>query len=174
MIKRPAKKVADAKGKGTSADVADAMGRHAGKGTSADVADYGFWLDDDPLNQTWYSALQIADREGDLAPLTALLRGKHPPTSTICFFLADFLERRHLIRRRGGQQVPAYDMSRYATLMLAVEDVRKRVGEGTKTEDALSGVAEKYSLSESTLAAAHGGRLGNLRRAERRLRRPAS
>ena len=116
---------------------------------------------DEPINE-WIAAVNFVDVCGDKEPLLKQLR---KTGETRDLLLADLLERHQLRRqrKRGGQSVPIYDLSRADwSLTMALNDMRNH---GASLEAA----ADRYKIDKRALKIASDGKRGSLRRAKERL-----
>jgi hypothetical protein len=79
----------------------------------------------------WQEAIKKAEVDGDTAKVIALLRSKTVELpQRIRDALAELLERRQLVRRKGAQRVPIFEMRAEHKFKIAAENVGKRMKEG--------------------------------------------
>jgi hypothetical protein len=132
--------------------VVQAVAKHApGEGVSHRVLDRSFWLDDkiDWPTTDLIEAVDHFELTGDTQPLLKQLGKMGAPGAV----LADLLTRHPLPRqrKRGGQQVPVYDLSATdAKLMMALDEMRYLV----RSPTAPGHRSQKPMTREAALAAA--------------------
>ena len=79
----------------------------------------------------WQEAIKKAKVDGDTAKVIALLRSKRVELpQRIRDALAELLERRQLVRRKGAQRVPIFEMRAEHKFKIAAENIEKRMKEG--------------------------------------------
>jgi hypothetical protein len=141
-------------------------------GLSRDLLDTAFWRQEHEPDDAWVAALDRLDRLGDKVPLLTLLKSDCPLPQTVRGYLADLIER-GVPKPMGRPRIPAYKYSRAeALLLLAHENLRHLIRNGSSEKAALDQVARQSGLDEEKLANSFRGKHGSLTRKKRALRRP--
>ena len=157
----------------------------AGMGIHDTLSDRGFWFHWADRNWPWYEAFDAADRRSDKKPNEPLVKMLRDPNREVTLVvrecLADLLERHTLVRKRGKQRIPVYDVSQKdAALRLMKAEVSQLVANGISQTKAIERVArswhadaDEYKLAdaESKLAKAINKGRGSLGRTRDRLAR---
>jgi hypothetical protein len=145
------------------------MERHAGEGLSNALEDTAFYLPEDP-RYVEAAAIEVAIRNGDLAPALAFLRSL-PPDPRIQAII-NALESNRLVRKKRGQ-LPAPHFAATdanAEWLLAVRQVHAL----TKTmpqKEAVAKVAEQEGYMIEALQNAVDGRIRSFREFAQRVKR---